>query len=372
MPDPDRATGQAITGRNPSCSAGDQQKTSDPGTELRLEQRGFSFGFKKLCRLARIWYIICRTISRKRGQAAFRPAERDRSRTAKRDMKGLLLFILVFLLSVPSAHGETYRYVDEKGTVHFVDDLTKIPEKYRPEAELRKGPKEVPGEPVRAPGKGVAAPASESKPREPEGFEVQLLRRHELWMTEVVLNDKLSQHLILDTGASFSLISPQAANALGIAIDENTPLIPGTTVSGTVLLPLVTLRFMRVGKAELENVEAVVHSMPSGNQGLLGNSFLNKFRVILDAVSGKMTLFPMQGVASPDRPGGYGKDYWVGQFRFYQRNLEELKGLLARYQSRSEGVEFRRIRHAIRYFENHLSELERRASFAGVPRSWRD
>jgi clan AA aspartic protease (TIGR02281 family) len=182
----------------------------------------------------------------------------------------------------------------------------------------------------------------------------------------------VKRHLIVDSGASFILINPQLAKELDITIDENTPFIPMTTVSGYILTPLVTLKSVRVGKAEVENVEAVIHTMPSGGEGLLGNSFLNKFRVAIDSMNGKMTLYSAQGIPSPDRPGGYGRDYWVGQFRFYNRNLEGLKKLKGKIERQGTGGELVRVNNAIRYFENQLSELERKASFAGVPRNWRE
>jgi hypothetical protein len=138
-----------------------------------------------------------------------------------------------------------------------------------------------------------------------------------------------------------------------------------------MLTPLVTLRSVQVGKAEVENVDTLVYNMPSYS-GLLGNSFLNKFKVVIDSLNGKMTLFPMQGIPSPDRPGGYSRDYWIGQFRFYNRNLEELRRLKTSYGSRGSPSELNRINNAIRYFEGQLSELERKASFAGVPRNWRE
>jgi hypothetical protein len=127
-----------------------------------------------------------------------------------------------------------------------------------------------------------------------------------------------------------------------------------------------------VGKAEIKDVDVAVYTMPSGSDGLLGNSFLNKFRVMIDSVNGRMTLYSLQGIPSPDRPGGFGKDYWVGQFRFYNRNLAELKRLKTRYESGGGGSELKRVNSALQYFENKLSELERRASFAGVPRNWRE
>lgn len=235
-------------------------------------------------------------------------------------MVRVILFVIILVIFVPPCYGEVYRWVDEKGTVHFSDDLSKIPEKYRPDAELRKAPREVPAPEIKE--KPAAPP--DPKVSESEGFEVNLFRRYELLLVEVLLNGKVRKHFIVDTGASFTLINQQTVRELGITIDENTPVIRSVSVSDVILTPLVTLKSIQVGKAEVENVETLVYTMPT-YQGLLGNSFLNKFKVVIDANNAKMTLFSMQGTPSPDRPGGYGRDYWMGQFRFYHRNLEELK-----------------------------------------------
>jgi clan AA aspartic protease (TIGR02281 family) len=287
-------------------------------------------------------------------------------------MKGAILFITIFFVLVSPGYGEMYKWVDEKGTLHFADDLSKVPEKYRPDAEILETPKEISSEEIKANTK--APPASPPSPTTPEskGFEVDLFRRHELWLAEVTLNERVRKNLVIDSGASFILISQQTAKELGLTIDENTPFIPGTTVSGTILTPLVTLRSVKVGDAAAENVEAVIYNMPGSQDGLLGNSFLNKFRVVLDAINSKMVLFSMKGIPSPDRPGGYSRDYWVGQFRFYNRNLTDLKSLKTKYENQGARSEVNRVNNAIQYFENQLSDLERRASFAGVPRSWRE
>jgi clan AA aspartic protease (TIGR02281 family) len=175
----------------------------------------------------------------------------------------------------------------------------------------------------------------------------------------------------VDTGASFTLINRPTARELGITIDENTPFFPIFTASSLIITPLVTLQSIRVGEAEVENVDVLIHDMPSDSAGLLGNSFLNKFRVMLDSVNGKMTLYSMQGTPSPDRPGGYGRDFWVSQFRFYYRVLEDLRNIKRKYEGRGSSSELTRVNNAIRYFENQLNEFERKASFAGVPRNWR-
>lgn len=285
-------------------------------------------------------------------------------------VKRFFPFLFLFLFLLVPCYGEMYKWVDEKGTVHFTDDPSKIPERYRPEAETRKPSKEI---------KEPSPPVVKEKPAPPvtkspelEGKEVSLYRRHELLLTEVVLNERVKRYFVVDSGASFTLINRETAKELGLIIDENTPYLPVVTVSSIIFAPLVTLRSLKVGNVEAENVDALVYTMPSDKDGLLGNTFLNRFKVVLDSVNAKMTLFPMQGTPSPDRPGGYSQDYWVGQFRFYHRVIAELKNIEKRCEARGTSSELNRIKIAIRYFENLLSELERKASFAGVPRNWRE
>ena len=276
---------------------------------------------------------------------------------------------MMLAVLAPSSYGEMYKWVDEKGTVHFTDDLLNIPEKYRENAETRKPPKET------------STPRPQEKPQpllsekvpEPDGISVDLVRSGEVSFVEVVLNDRIKQDFIVDTGASFTVISREAANELGIRIDETTPFIPIATASSVIFNPLVTLRSLRVGQAEVENVDALVHNLPGRSAGLLGNAFLSKFKVVLDSVQGKMTLYSMQGTPSPDRPGGYGRDFWTSQFRLYIRVLDELNRMKRRYEGKGgASSELVRVNNAIRHFQNQLNELDRKASLAGVPRHWRE
>lgn len=261
-----------------------------------------------------------------------------------------------------------YKWVDEKGGVHFTDNLSTIPKRYLPEAETLKSLEE----PSMPQPQESMKPLPPEKVSEPEAITVDLVQRHELLIVDVTLNGRVSQPFIVDTGASFTLINRKIAKDLGMTIDETTPFLPILTVSSLIFTPMVTMQSIQVGKAEVKNVDALIYDMPSHSPGLLGNSFLNKFRVVLDPLNGKMTLYPLQGTPSPDRPGGYGKDFWVGQFRFYNRIIEELKSIKKNYEGKGESSsEFIRINHAIRYFENQLNELDRRASFVGVPRNWR-
>lgn len=51
-------------------------------------------------------------------------------------------WIISFLLIPFLIHAEVYKWVDDKGTIHFTDDYSSIPEKYLPFAEIQGSPKE--------------------------------------------------------------------------------------------------------------------------------------------------------------------------------------------------------------------------------------
>jgi len=50
-------------------------------------------------------------------------------------MKWILVAILLTFVFSQLSSAEVYKWVDEKGVVHFTDDMTQVPEKYRPKAE---------------------------------------------------------------------------------------------------------------------------------------------------------------------------------------------------------------------------------------------
>ena len=83
------------------------------------------------------------------------------------NLKYLLLVFSLFLLIVVPGHGEMYKWVDEKGTIHFADDLSNVPEKYRSEAEKRTSPRES----LKPEVKEKPAPLPEvSQTRKPKGL----------------------------------------------------------------------------------------------------------------------------------------------------------------------------------------------------------
>lgn len=106
-------------------------------------------------------------------------------------MKRIKLMILVGLIcySGISLGQEIYRWVDEKGTVHFADDFTLVPEKYRDQMQTRKPLEQPSPSPARPPSRPVATePTAESTPQKKD-----LLGRGEDWWRAKMKewNDKL-------------------------------------------------------------------------------------------------------------------------------------------------------------------------------------
>ena len=59
-------------------------------------------------------------------------------------MRHAFFLVILFIVVVFPAYAEMFKWVDEKGGVHFADDLSKIPEKDRLDVEFRQTPKEIP------------------------------------------------------------------------------------------------------------------------------------------------------------------------------------------------------------------------------------
>jgi clan AA aspartic protease (TIGR02281 family) len=112
------------------------------------------------------------------------------------------------------------------------------------------------------------------------------------WLTEVVINGAWTGPLLLDTGASVTLISPAVARAAGLTFGPDTPMGEVQGIAGRTRGPVVTLTSIQVGEVEARRVRAVVVDLPEGLHGLLGNSFLARYIFTLDPREGALRLQP--------------------------------------------------------------------------------
>jgi clan AA aspartic protease (TIGR02281 family) len=104
-----------------------------------------------------------------------------------------------------------------------------------------------------------------------------------------LFNDKVRAPLLVDTGASQTVISPRVAAELGLEGGQSvhTILADGKQVDGK----LIVLDSLTVGGARVEKTPVVVLAAPGPQaEGLLGMSFLKNFMVQLDLADSKLIL----------------------------------------------------------------------------------
>jgi clan AA aspartic protease (TIGR02281 family) len=136
-------------------------------------------------------------------------------------------------------------------------------------------------------------PREESFPG--EEITIPLLKIGDALIVEVNLNQERSARLILDTGASMTVLSTDIALELGLLGTTDNELLTVNTAGGQVQVNINYLTSMQVGSAEATNVAVAIHDLPDLSppiEGLLGMSFLKHFLVTLDAEHGHLILRP--------------------------------------------------------------------------------
>lgn len=124
---------------------------------------------------------------------------------------------------------------------------------------------------------------------------VPIERRGAAILVQARVNDQVLGVFVVDTGATLTVISRQVAESVGIWAGAETPMISLRTAGGIVEAPLVQVQSLRVGDLEAREVRAVVLDIPGFPPqiaGLLGLSFLGRFKVSIDVENGRMILGP--------------------------------------------------------------------------------
>lgn len=300
---------------------------------------------------------------------------------------GVGLGLVVALASAAPA-SELYRWVDASGRLHVTDDLAQVPPEIRAEVEAGVSrPSPAPAAPAAsdatAPAAPPAAPAPQAEAPRPAAAPApakatRAARRHvievergglELAVT-ALLDGRVRANFKVDTGATINTIPRRVIDELGVAIDESTPLIAVTGISGKPqLVPVVVIGEVRLGDAAVENVEAAV--LDTLDYGLLGMPFFNHFRVEVDPSAGRLTLEELEPGSIEGQHGGYPEDYWRGRFAMIRAQLEQIDAARERLPEHF-GEFHERLDAAERYWQEQELDLEERASRAGVPRAWRE
>jgi len=123
------------------------------------------------------------------------------------------------------------------------------------------------------------------------GREVRLEGDGKILTVRATLNGSVEGLFLLDTGATYCVISQSIARRL--ALKTNGDRVTVVTANGQMSVPLVTIRYFDLGSNRARDVKAVVHdSVAPPLDGILGLSFLNNFAYVIDAKQRIVRLRP--------------------------------------------------------------------------------
>jgi clan AA aspartic protease (TIGR02281 family) len=189
----------------------------------------------------------------------------------------LAALLLGCCASIPAEAAEYYRWVDDSGVLHITDNLHNVPPNQRGKANRMQAP-ETPRPPPPPP-----APRKASIPIEKHGQVVVI---------QATLNNKRSAKFVVDTGASYTLISNALARDLSIDLGPNAKTLPFQTANGLIHAPVTNLESIVVGGIEVRDMATAVHDAIPDPQvaGLLGLNFLSNFKMDIDTQKGVLHL----------------------------------------------------------------------------------
>lgn len=181
-----------------------------------------------------------------------------------------------------TAWAQMYRWTDEQGGVHYSQGIYSVPERFRSKAQLLAFPER---------------PAAPAESRSPAGGDASGVTRISFTpgkpiMVSVKINGEGSAQLLLDTGASVTVINPRVLAGMGIGSREAVRgSVKGATGSADVLF--VPVQSIAVGVARSGPLRVAAHDVDLGQgDGLLGRDFLDQFTVNIDSTAGVVTISP--------------------------------------------------------------------------------
>lgn len=95
--------------------------------------------------------------------------------------------------------------------------------------------------------------------------------------------DYVRVQLLVDTGASFTILPVQALKALGYDVNHPIRYQKIMTGNGTINAPVVTVSWFNCLGQSIKDFEVIAHKIPGSLKvgGLLGMDFLTQFQAII-------------------------------------------------------------------------------------------
>lgn len=187
--------------------------------------------------------------------------------------------MLHLALTGPAFGTEYYRWVDGNGVLHITDNLHNVPPNQRPNA----GRIQAPETPRQADPDKKPVPRKASVPMEKHGS---------VALVQATLNNLRALKFVVDTGASYTLISNAVASDLGIDLGANPRTMPFQTANGLINAPITNIESISIGGLEIRNLPIAIHDAVPDPQiaGLLGLNFLTNFKMDIDTQKGFLHL----------------------------------------------------------------------------------
>lgn len=148
--------------------------------------------------------------------------------------------------------------------------------------------KSLPPEPAAT---AVAIPTVSSATAPQGAIIIPVLSTGRSTIVAVTFNHNITANLMLDTGATNTVVSRRIANALSLRPVANSVI---HTVGGPVKVAVARVQSMKVGAAEVTELPVIVHDFSPDPrfEGLLGMDFLNRYRFGLDTSRQVLVLSP--------------------------------------------------------------------------------
>ena len=266
---------------------------------------------------------------------------------------GLALLVNLLFHFVLTCEAGIFSYKDDKGAIHFTDDISRVPEEFRnAENSLLKSNESHQTHRI------TPAPLA-SKPVEAvfshlEEVHVPLTTvSGRNFLVDVILNGRVKAKLMLDTGASFITLSEKIGRKLGVVNNGFSAEIPFNTAGGEEWMPLVALQTVSAGEAQSQLVEASI-----------GKQIKD-----IDRSNKLLTLRPPTKKGETTWEGKSG-NWWKNRFDYYDTSV---KGFFnrARQMQRNGHRKATNMMKTAEFYKDLKQKLETRAMILGVPEIFR-
>jgi len=116
------------------------------------------------------------------------------------------------------------------------------------------------------------------------------------YIVNAVINNQEPVKLIIDTGATLTILSPRVIHNLGLHVEDVQQYMDFSTANGVVQAPVISLESMRVQNHLVSDLQVGILPTFSHSQfdGLLGMNFLNQFAFFIDQKNSMLELVEIE------------------------------------------------------------------------------